>query len=137
MLLLTPPQLIDNATAATTEIDTVQNGMKYDYVDIYLITGAMDIGITALKVTESDTSGSGHADIPGATFASALPGATDDNKIWHFGLDCRGRKRYLDLNFTCGDGTAGVYCCAIALLSRAHESPNTAAKRGFAGEILM
>jgi hypothetical protein len=136
LVSITPPQaIVDNASWTTSEIDT----LGYDYVTIYAYFGAMDIAMVALKVTESDTSGSGHADVTGLVFgtsnntggsASTLPSATDDNKFFAFEIDMRGRKRYLDLVATGGDGAAGTYMTAWAVLERAEEYPNSASDRG-------
>jgi hypothetical protein len=133
---LTPPAaVIDNTSATVAELDT--NG--YDYCQSMVILGATDIAMTALKVTESDTSGSGHADVTGLIFGtstntdgstSALPTATDDNDVFLFEIDLRYRKRYLDVTATVGDGTAGAYVTIIALLSRGNEPPFTATERG-------
>lgn len=136
LVSITPPAAIyDNASPTTAEIDT----LGYDYCTIYCYLGATDIAMTALKVTESDTAGSGHADVTGLVFgastntadsASTLPSATDDSKLFAFEIDLRGRKRYLDLTATAGDGTTGTYFCAWAVLSRAESQPKTAADRG-------
>lgn len=136
---ITPPAaIIDNASATTTTIDT----LGFDYCRILCVYGAMDIATTALKVQESDDSGmSGAADITGLVYGtstdisgstSALPTATDDNKCFAFEIDLRGRKRYLDLVATLGDGAAGSYFMAFALLSRAENTGLTASARGFA-----
>ena len=139
---VTPPgALVDNASLTTSTIDTL--GYAYARVMVYL--GATDIALTALKVQESDDSGmSGAADITGLVYgtsngisgsASTLPSATDDNKCFTFEIDLRGRKRYLDLVATFGDGTAGGYAAAFCLLSRASDAPVSASERGF-GNIL-
>lgn len=119
---ITPPAaIIDNASATTAEVDT----KGWDHAQIWVYLGATDIAMTALKVTESDASGSGHADITGAVFGtstdidgstSALPSASDDNKAFVVDIDMRGRKRYLDLTATCGDGSTGTYLAAWAIL---------------------
>jgi hypothetical protein len=139
---VTPPAaIVDNASLTTATVDTA----GYAYARFFLYLGAMDIAMTALKVQESDDSGmSGAADITGLVYgtssgisgsASSLPSATDDNKCFVFEIDLRGRKRYLDLVATCGDGTAGTYATAFCLLSRASDAPVTAAERGF-GNVL-
>jgi len=64
--------------------------------------------------------------------ASSLPSATDDNKTFAFEIDLRGRKRYLDVTATAGDGTAGTYLTINYILWRAKDYPVTAAERGFA-----
>jgi hypothetical protein len=81
---------------------------------------------------------SGAADVAGADFSvapAALPGATDDNKLYAVQVDMRGRKRYLDLTLTGGDGAAGTYAAAFAVLHNPQEAPDSAEERGFAGEL--
>ena len=136
LVSVTPPgAIVDNASYTTAEIDTL--GFSYCQIVVYL--GATDIAMAALKVTESDTSGSGHADVTGLVFGtsaniagttSALPSATDDNKFQRFDIDLKGRKRYLDVTATAGNGTAGTYATIFALLWRAEDTPTTAAQAG-------
>lgn len=133
---LTPPAaIVDNASLTVAELDT----LGWDYCEILVIMGATDIAMSALKVTESDTSGSGHADVTGLVFGtstntdgdtSALPTATDDNDIFSFQIDLRKRKRYLDMTATVGNGTNGAYVTIIAILSRGREMPSSAAEAG-------
>ncbi len=112
----------------------------YSYAIIVVQLGATDIALTNLRLQESDVSGSGYADIPGTVYGtgtgidgatSALPTATDDNKAFAFGVNLLGRKRYLDLIATVGDGTTGAFVTAFALLFTPGTSPNTAAEYGF------
>lgn len=139
---VTPPgALVDNASLTTAAVDT----SGYDYCTFILYLGATDIAMAALKVQESDDSGmSGAADVSGLVVGtstnisgstSALPSATDDNKAMCFEVDCKGRKRYLDIVATGGDGTSGAYFTAFALLWNGEVAPTTAADRGF-DEIL-
>ncbi len=134
---ITPPQaIVDNDSWTTTTLDTA----GFDYARIIVHLGASDIAMVALKVQESDDSGmSGAADVTGLVFGtstnvagstSTLPSATDDNKFFAFEIDLRGRKRYLDLVATGGDGTAGTYLTAFAILSRAENRLLTASDRG-------
>ena len=136
-MVIQPQAIVDNAAFTTVEIDT----RGYDYCTVYVAIGATDIVMAALKMQESDTSGSGFADISGLDFdgdtaiggsAAALPSATDDNKIFACDIDLRGRKRYLDLSATAGDGTAGTFAVAWAELTRAEQgvSASTPADRG-------
>jgi hypothetical protein len=136
LLWVTAPAAIsDNATLTTAEIDT----LGFDYARIVVGIGATDIAMAALKVTESDTSGSGHADVTGLVWGtstntdgstSALPSATDDNTFQIAEIDLRGRDRYLDVTATTGNGTNGTYVCIWAELSRAKDVPVTATERG-------
>ncbi|MGB0973235.1 MAG: hypothetical protein ACPGVG_20115, partial [Mycobacterium sp.] len=53
VMVTAPAAIVDNASLTTAEIDTV----GYDYARVLVILGATDIAMTALTVTESDTSG--------------------------------------------------------------------------------
>jgi len=132
---LTPPgALVDNASLTVAELDT----LGYDYCEIYLILGATDIAMSALTLLEGDVSGTVAAVTAGTWGTAAnhvgttstLPAATDDDKIFKFEIDLTKRKRYLDLTATVGDGTVGGYYTVIAILSRAKDSPQTAAQAG-------
>jgi hypothetical protein len=137
--LVEPVAIVDNTSWTSQEVDT--NG--FDYASIVFHLGATDIAMVAMKVRETDTSGTGQADISGADFATAtnldidgsaaaLPTADDDNKFWRVDLDLRKRKRYLDVVMTAGDGTTGTYAVAICILGRAGQGPNTSAECGCA-----
>ena len=127
-----PAAILDNTSATTTEIDT----LDFDYCEIVLTLGATDIAITALKVTQSDAAGSGHADLSGADFDGGtdidgttlvLPSATDDDQVCVFQINMEGKKRYLDLTATFGDGTSGGFIAGSARLSRGAVTPSTSA----------
>ena len=137
MVVVTPPAaIIDNASAVTAAIDT----SGFDYVDIYAVLGATDIAMAALKLQQSDESGANFVDIAGADFSAValgLPSATDDNKVYAFHVNMVGKKKYLDVVATAGDGAAGTFLTIVAILSRAKEYPNTAAKRGVAKEVFV
>lgn len=136
LVSITPPAAIsDNATLTTGEIDTA----GWDFLDIIVYEGATDIAMTALSVTESDTSGSGHANITGLVWGtstnidgstSALPSATDDNLFQLAQIDLRGRKRYIDVTATTGDGAAGTFITILGILRRAKVAPSTMAGMG-------
>jgi hypothetical protein len=136
---VTPPAAIkDNASFATTTIDT----LGFNKVAIYFALGATDIAMTALKVQESDDSGmSAAADITGcvygATGAPALPSADDDNKIFGFFIDLKGRKRYLDVVATAGDGSAGTFGACTAHLYNPLTTEDNATQRGLAANLIV
>lgn len=137
IVAVTPPgAIVDNAALTTASIDT----LGYDYADIFVHFGAMDIAMVALKLQEADAD-TGYADITGGDFSvspATLPSATADNTFlaWHVNL-AGGRKRFLDVVATGGDGSAGTYCTIFAVLTRARNVPNTAAKRGFGQELFV
>jgi hypothetical protein len=136
---VTPPAaIVDNASFATTTIDT----LGFNKVAIYFSLGATDIAMTALKVQESDDSGmSGAADITGAVYgatgAPALPTATDDNKIFGFFIDLKGRKRYLDVVATAGNGSDGTFGACIAELYNGNATSDDATERGLAANVIV
>lgn len=137
------PQVLDAATATSYVIDTA----GLDYVNIDVVVGATDIALTALKVQESDTKTdattlSSPADITGLVYGtsalpetgatSALPTATDDNKVFSFEINTQGRKRYLQLVATAGNGTTGVAICAKYTANKIANQSLTAAGKGVA-----
>lgn len=141
LVSITPPAVIsDNATLTTGEIDT----LGWSHLTIIVYEGATDIAMAALSVTQSDTSGSGHANITGLVWGtstnidgstSALPSATDDNLFQVAQIDLKGKKRYIDVTCTTGDGAAGSYVGILGILTRPQVSPTSASEAG-ANEIL-
>lgn len=137
-LNLTPPgALVDDASLTVAEIDT----KGWDYCQILLILGTTNTDMTALAVTESDVTASGHVAVTGLEFtetdspdiegdASVYPVATDDDGIFLFEIDLRGRKRFLDVTATVGSTSTGGYYTMLAILSRGENVANTNAARG-------
>lgn len=134
---VTPPAaIVDNASFSTTTIDTA----GYGKLAVYWQLGALDVAMSALKIQESDDSGmSGAADVTGLVYgasgAAALPTATDDNKVFGFFVNLAGRKRYLDVVATGGDGATGTYASCIAVLYNG-EAINDATERGLAANLI-
>ena len=127
--------IVDNAAVTTTEVDT----LGWNFAKITVRLGTTDIALTALKVQQSDTSGSGFSDLSDLDFdgdtdidgnTASLPAATDDDKFYVFLVDLRGKKRYLDLSATFGDGTAGGWLWAWAELSQPDIGPNSSSEMG-------
>lgn len=89
------------------EIDTL--GFKYASIDVVYspFTGATSAYASVLKVQESDTSGSGQADVSGLS-VTAGAGATTGNygAVARFNVDLRGRKRYLTVVTSPGNTVA-------------------------------
>lgn len=130
---VTPPAaIVDNAAFTTAAIDT----QGWGELMFLVILGALDIAVAVLKVTESEDSGmSGATDVPSADFSvspATLPAATADNLLFGVIVSVRGkRKRYLDISFTGGDGSAGSYAAVIAIQAQPETYPIDAAGRGF------
>lgn len=138
VVAVTPPAaIVDNAAFPTTTIDT----LGWRFVSIIVLLGALDVALAALKLQESDAANlAGATDVPGSDYSVApatLPSATDDNHLFAIHVNLNGRKRYLDLQLTGGDGTAGSYATAFAILSRAAEVPSDAAGRGYTQELIV
>jgi hypothetical protein len=140
---VTPPAaIVNNASFPTATVDA----LGFDYCRFTVILGATDIAFTVAKVQESDNSGmTGAVDIPGTRMgtdtndsgaASTLPSATDDNKIYDFCIDLRGRKRYLDLVLTIGSGATGGFACVFAELFRAEQTPYGASQAGLGQRMI-
>lgn len=133
---VTPPAaIVDAASFTTAVVDT----LGYKYATIVFQLGATDIAMTALKLQESDASGSGFADITGADLASAtdidgaataLPSSDDDNGLIVWQIDLRGRKRYLDVVATAGNGSAGTFGACTAILTRGDVAPESVTAAG-------
>ncbi len=135
---VTPPAaIVDNAAVTTATIDT----LGFRELEVLIFLGATDIAVAAMKLRQSDDSGmSGAADVAGADFSVlplTLPSATDDNKFFSIHVDLRGKKRYMDLTLTGGDGSAGAFFTVIALLAAAEDVPSTAAERGVSQEAIV
>lgn len=138
-----PPTAIkDNASFTTNAIDTAGFGK----LAIYFTLGATDIAMTALKVQESNDSGmSGAEDITGLVYGtsanpetgttSALPTADNDNGVFAFFINLSGRKRYIDVVATAGDGSAGTFGSGVAFLYDG-DGMNTASERGLVANLI-
>lgn len=115
---------LDNVSATIAYIDTLYNGVSFRQAVFIIRLSATDIALSALKVQESDSSGTGYTDIT-ATVAGgagfALPTATDDNKTYL--IEVSFKKRYLKLVITAGDGSTGATVSALVVL----DNPQSAA----------
>lgn len=140
VVVTAPGALVDDASLTCNVIDC--KGYGYLTVDVQL--GATDIGVTALKLQESDVAASATAltngaDVTGCIWGtsaniagstSTLPSATNDNTCFRFEVDLRGRKRYILPVVTVGNGSVGGYVTVTAKLSRPQDCPVTASERG-------
>ena len=123
--ILVSPQSDTNPTESY--VDT----LGFDSALVLISLGATGAsGISALKLQESDASGSGYTDIvdfdgdstytdiEGSTLA--LPGAGNDDEVWVVHIDLRGRKRYLKC--VVDSATNASVLGVTAVLGRAGES---------------
>lgn len=126
-----PPAVIkDDAAFDSYVIDTAE----LNYGEFHVLLGATDIAPAVFRVMESDTKTD--STTLGGTPAEVLdvatkPGAGSDNGIWVIGLDLtKARKRYIQLQVTAGDGTAGTYLAASFVSQTDGEVGSAAANRG-------
>lgn len=133
--VIDPGAIVDDADFTSIEID----GLNVGHVTVVLRTGAMDIAMAILKLVESDTpADAGATAVPAADFSvspATLPSATGDNKFYAIQVPMLGRKRYLTLKAKGGNGSAGTYAYAFAILSDLSQAPYGATKRGFTQEL--
>ena len=133
-LLLTPPAAaVNNAAVTVSSVDR----KGFDYAVIKLLLGATDIALAVCKMQESDDN-STWTDITGLDFSvspNTLPSATDDNHLFAWDIDLRGRKRYLRPAITVGNGSTGAFVCVIAELHRPEQNPSTPAGRGLTANV--
>ena len=132
-----PGAIVDDAAFTTDTVDT----MGFRKARFVVGLGALDIALAALKLQESDASNmSGASDVAGADFSVSpltLPSASDDNKLYAIHVDLRGKKRYMDLSLTGGNGSNGTYAVAWVDLYDAEEMPDSVTERGFAQEAIV
>lgn len=112
------------------EIDTY--GADYVSVDVVYstFTAATSAYASVLKVQQSDTSGSGQADLSAFTVSTTgNAGATTGNvgAVCRFNIDCRGKKRYLTVVTTPGNPAT---IATVARLAKQEDMPTTASTAG-------
>ena len=111
------------------EIDTA--GYKYATIDVIYspFTAATAAFASVCKVQESDTSGSGQADVTGLSISAGAGSTTGAavGAVARFNVDLRGRKRYLTVTTSPGNTVAIV---SNARLSKAEQAGVTATQVG-------
>ena len=109
-----PAEVAKNTALTPVALDT--DG--FDYLTIYALVGANDAGLTALKLTECDTSGGSYTDVPNAAITN-LPVEATTNKAYAFQVTLLGRKRYFKVaGSVANKGTNGSSVAVIGLLTR-------------------
>ena len=111
------------------EIDTL--GFKYAAIDVVYspFTAATAAYASVLKVQESDTSGSGQADVSGLSVTAGAGSTTGAavGAVARFNVDLRGRKRYLTVVTSPGNTVAVV---SSARLSKGEQHATDATTGG-------
>tara|TARA_R100001163_G_scaffold64599_1_gene59234 strand:- start:70 stop:483 length:414 start_codon:yes stop_codon:yes gene_type:complete len=122
-----------DASAQDKEIDT----LNADYLVVQFFTSGGSNGAMAeLRLLESDTSGSGQAEISGTDLSSTVTSpsavAADDGCALYF-VDLRGRKRYITVGFD-GPASSSNYLAVFALND---QRPVTAASADWQGRVIV
>jgi len=140
-IFIAPQAIVDNASWTSTVFDT----LGCTSLTIEFILGATDIAMVALKVQEADaktdaTTLTSGTDISGADFSvspATLPSATADNTIVSVTIPITGgRKRFINLVATAGNGAAGTFASAIGLATL-QEVPGTAAQCNVGQQLIV
>jgi hypothetical protein len=135
--ILPPKAIVDNAAFVFVGSNgTNDNGIDtagFSWARFRIQMGATDIAMAVLpKVIESDAIAlTSPADVAGAAVAAIS--ATDDNKIYQIDVPLDGRKRYLQLAATGGDGSTGQFMAATCELFGMVNDPITAAGYNLGG----
>jgi hypothetical protein len=135
---ITPPAaIIDNAAATTATVDT-KGFSKGPLHGLSRSTGHRDDGVQAPAFRRLGNERCGrYLRCRFQRFAADLAVASDDNHFFAIYVDLRGKKRYMDLSLTLGDGAAGSFITAWVDLYGAAETPDTAAERGLTQQAIV
>ncbi len=120
------------ALASAERVNGAANGVAIDLnkfnnncrdVLFVITTGTITDGSVAVKVEESDQSGSGFAAVSSSRVLGSLPTitATDDDAV--FSLGVRPTKRYVRLVATTSGATTGGVFSAVAVLGNGCKNP--------------
>ena len=147
-----PISVQDASLTVTNQIDTLGRSGGELLVVVQFGVIASSATVTALKLQESDATGSGFADVTGCVLGTsnladgsgasvAFAGANEDasSVVFHVPLT-ESRKRFFQVVVTCG-GSAAVLCSAVAIMTTggtdANESLDTLATTGEHQQILI
>ena len=132
VIAITPISKTNGATATGEYIDT----KGWDYADIAVIAGTADVvsnTLSVLKIEEGDTTSS-FATFAGAVqntdftvATNAYTSTANGQNVWKFGVDTRGRKRYLRVS---ASPQTTMVIGAVATLSRGGKMPSSASEAG-------
>lgn len=139
VIAITPISKTNGATATGEMIDT----KGFDYAEISVIASTADVvsnTLSVLKIEEGDTTSSV------ATFAGAVQNTdftvatnaytstANGQNVWKYGIDLRGRKRYLRVS---ASPQTTMVIGGVANLFRAESMPVTAAQAGVLNHVLV
>lgn len=130
--VIDPAAIVDDASFTVLDIDA----RGFNWVQITCYVGAIDVDMVALSVSDSPDD-STYTPVTSLAFSGDdLPQATTGaNKFYAFDIDRRLTERYLRLVATGGDGTAGTFMSAEAVLYRGEVIPASDTSRGLEGLV--
>jgi hypothetical protein len=106
------------AASATFSHEIDCSGFKYASIDVVYspFTAATTSYASVLKVQESDSSGSGQADVSGLSVTAGAGSTTGAavGAVARFNIDLRGRKRYLTVITSPGNAVAVTSSARLA-----------------------
>jgi hypothetical protein len=124
---------VSDASAQDKEIDC----LNADYLVVQFFTSGGSNGAMAeLRLLESDTSGSGQAEISGTDLSSTVTSPTAvaaDNGCALYFVDLRGRKRFITVGFD-GPASSANFVAAFTLND---QRPITAASADWQGRVII
>jgi hypothetical protein len=131
-----PTAAVGATATATLTIDT----LGYDHASVTVIraSNASTVFANAVKVEESDSSGSGYSDVTalvgGGTGGFAIPAvtATASAAVLKMDIDTKAKKRYLRVSYTPG---ASATVAIVGRLGRPEVSPENAAQANVIGLV--
>jgi len=135
VMVIKPVSVATNATQ-TGRVDT----LDFDYCSIDLIldsAAAVSSNPAVCKISEADVTNTSSfvtvSGFVGDTDWTIPDASTDTPQVVSFDIDCRPRKRYLQLAIT--SAGAAQLVAAVGTLSRAHEAPSTTTEAGVIARI--
>lgn len=128
---ITAGPVSSNDTAVGTYVDT----LGYGYLTLIFKLGTTTVDMSAIKLQESDTTGS-FVDITGAALTAASFTATSDGGIGVIALPLDGtRKRYINAVFD--PGAAATIMDGTFILTEANQTPNSDTERGVIQSVFI
>lgn len=122
----------NGTTATAIAVDTI----GASEVAILVPIGNIAANMTALKVTECDTSGGSYTDITGAAFTNPTAAGSDNTiSVCYLNYRNGSRKRYLKVTATAG--AAATLIGAYAILAGNERTPDTDTERGVAESLTV
>ena len=123
--------LNSGATAAITsaEIDTVQNGVKYRYIEIYIRMGTIASGgaLTVCKLQSASANGGSYSDVTGAAItADAISNSnssSDTTSVIRVDLQNANADRHLQMVISTDDSANSAIDFVTGVLSDGEKSP--------------